>query len=488
MNVDNLIRILPNYTEKEIEVIKKAYEMAELAHRGQKRFSDDAYITHPLSTAIILAQFGMDPATIMAGLLHDTLEDTELTAKEIEDNFGADVLFLVEGVTKLGKIKYRGKGDIIKMVDRQILSLRKLFFAMAQDIRVVIIRLADRLDNMKTLEYVPKTKQKRIAVETIEVFAPIAERLGMGHIKGQLEDLSFPFAYPRQYNWIVKHTRIHYANRRAYLEKIIPIIGKHLTENGIEVVDIHSRIKHYYSLYRKLIKINMDAEKVYDLVALRIILPTTAACYEALGIIHQFYKPLPKLIKDYIAMPRPNGYQSLHTTVFCEGGNIVEIQFRTPEMHQHAENGIAAHWIYSESGKVHPPAGGKKTLIDKKELEWVLKLRKSIEEHDGQQFMENIKIEFLKNRIFVFTPRGDAKELPDGSTPIDFAYAVHDDIGNHTEGAKINGKISRLDYTLQQGDVVEIMKSKKPKPSQAWLRIVKTTKAKSSIKRFLVKK
>ncbi len=470
-----------NYSAADRLLVDKAYSMAESAHTGQKRFSGENYIVHPLMVAAILAELGMDATTISAGLLHDTLEDTDLTAKEINDGFGPDVLFLVEGVTKLGKIKYRGKADITRSVDRKVLTLRKLFFAMAEDIRVVIIKLADRLANMRTLYHVPKAKQKRIALETLEIYAPIAERLGMGHIKGELEDLAFPFAYPRQYNWILKHTRAQFANRRAYLEKIIPIIKNHLADNGIIPIDIHSRIKHYYSLYKKLIAKSMDAEQVYDLVALRIILPTMPACYEALGIIHKFYKPVPKLIKDYIALPRPNGYQSLHTTVFCEGGNIVEIQLRTPEMHYHAENGIAAHWIYAESGKVKDG----KTTINKKELDWVLKLRKSMEEQDAGQFMENIKIEFLKHRIFVFTPKGEAKELPDGATPLDFAYTVHTDIGNATAGAMVNGRIMPLDYKLKQGDVVEIIKSKKPKTSQAWLRIVKTSKARSDIRHFL---
>lgn len=483
----------PRFSDQDKKLTEKAFLISERAHHGQKRFSGEDYIVHPLATAQTLSEIGMDTTTIIAGLLHDTLEDTSLSAKEIKDNFGSDVLFLVEGVTKLGKIKYRGKTNIGQAADRQTMTLRKLFFAMAEDIRVVIIKLADRLTNMKTLEHVPLSKQKRIARETLEIYAPIAERLGMGHLKGELEDLAFPYAYPREYNWVIKHTRIHYANRRAYLEKIIPIIKKHLADNSITPIDIHSRIKHYYSLYRKLIALNRDAGKIYDLVALRIILPTTASCYEALGIIHQFYKPLPSRIKDYIAMPRPNGYQSLHTTVFCEG-NIVEIQLRTPEMHHHAENGIAAHWIYTESGKIKDGSrwglgkllpGSQKTLMNTKEVDWVLRLRKSIEEHDDKQFMENIKIEFLKNRIFVFTPKGEPKELPEGSTPIDFAYAVHTDIGNATSGAMVHGKIVPLDYKLKQGDVVEIIKAKKPRPSQAWLRVVKTSEARKRIKHFL---
>lgn len=466
-----------------LDIIERAYQLARLTHHGQKRLSGEDYITHPIAVANILARLNMDETTIAAGLLHDTLEDTALSPDEIEKNFGKNVLMLVQGVTKLGKIKYRGRADIKSALSREIMSLRKLFFAMADDIRVIIIKLADRYHNLETLEFIPKSKQKRIALETLEIYAPIAERLGMGHLKGELEDFAFPYVYPREFKWLTKHARVQLVNRKSYLESAIPAIRQHLIENGVKPINIHSRIKHNYSLYKKIVSHSMDIERVYDLAAVRIILPTVPACYEALGIIHKFYKPIPRLIKDYIALPRPNGYQSLHTTVFCEGGNVVEIQMRTPEMHAHAENGIAAHWVYSEAGKEHDG----KTSINPKEIEWVLKLRESIEKITSSSFMENIKIEFFKNRIFVFTPKGDIKELPDGSTPIDFAYAVHTEFGDLVRGARVDGHIVPLDYQLKNGQVVEIIKSKKPKPSLDWLRFVKTAEAKRRIKSYFAK-
>lgn len=496
MYPSDLLQLLENRTERDADLITKAFEVAKNAHGDQKRYSGENYIIHPLVVAMTLAKLGMDTPTIVAGILHDTIEDTSLTAKEIEAQFGKDVAFLVNSVSKLGKIHYRGKADIRKEGSREVMNLRRLFFAMAEDIRVIIIKLADRLHNMQTLEHVPKSKQKRIALETLEIFAPIAERLGMGHLKGQLEDLAFPYVYPREYRWVTKHARANYANRKSYLESIMPIIRQRLIDNAVEPLDIHSRIKHHYSLYKKVIDKNMDVDKVYDLVALRVILPDVSSCYEALGAIHKFYKPVPGLIKDYIAMPRPNGYQSLHTTVFCEQGNIVEIQLRTPQMHQHAENGIAAHWVYTESGKK------KDNIAKAKEVEWVFKLRDSLQQNETRLaaggfiphsnlsvgFMENIKIEFFKNRIFAFTPKGDVKELPEGSTPIDFAYAVHGGLGDVTAGALINGRIVPLDYKLKNGEVVEIIKANKPKPSLGWLRIVKTSGAKKKIRSFFANK
>lgn len=467
----------------DLDLVERAYQFAKYAHRDQKRLSGEDYTAHPVAVANILARLNMDATTIAAGLLHDTLEDTALNPDEIEKNFGKNVLTLVQGVTKLGKIKYRGKANIKSSLSREIMSLRKLFFAMAEDIRVIIIKLADRYHNLETLEFLAKSKQKRIALETLEIYAPIAGRLGMGHLKGDLEDLAFPYVYPREFKWLTKHARGQLANRKSYLENVIPIVRRHLAENGIVSIDIHSRIKHNYSLYKKIVSHSMDIEQVYDLVAIRIILPTVPTCYEALGVIHKFYKPIPRLIKDYIALPRPNGYQSLHTTVFCEEGNVVEVQMRTPEMHAHAENGIAAHWVYAEAGKEHDG----KTNINPQEIEWVLKLRESIEKISTSSFMESIKIEFFKNRIFVFTPKGNIKELPDGSTPIDFAYAIHTEFGNMVRGARVDGHIVPLDYQLKNGQVVEIIKSKKPKPSLDWLRFVKTAEAKRRIKSYFTK-
>lgn len=329
---------------------------------------------------------------------------------------------------------------------------------------------------MATLKSQPKEAQKRIALETLEIYAPIAARLGMGRLKGQLEDMAFPYVYPEEYTWLIKNVRDKYVDRKEYIEKTGPLIKRRLSDAGIKVIDLHSRAKYYYSLYQKIKRHDMDPEKVFDLVAIRIIVPDIKSCYEALGIIHKHYKPFPGLIKDYIALPKPNGYQSLHTTIFCERNRIVEIQIRTPDMHDHAENGIAAHWAYSEEGK-------KKIFrANLKETQWVSQLKQFLQEMKPQEGIEKLKIDFFKNRIFVFTPKGDVKDLPEGSNPIDFAYAIHTDLGHTLKGAKINGKIAQLNHKLANGDVVEIIKGKILKPSSDWLRTVKTTEAKKKIK------
>ena len=354
-----------------------------------------------------------------------------------------------------------------------------MLFAMAEDIRVILIKLADRYHNMETLKYQPRTAQKRIALETLEIYAPIAARLGMGKLKGQLEDMAFPYVYPEDYAWLIKNVKEKYTDRAEYIEKTRPVIRRYLTDAGIKVLDLHSRAKYHYSLYQKIERNNMEADKIFDLVAMRIIVPDIRSCYEALGVIHKFYKPVPGLIKDYIANPKPNGYQSLHTTIFCEKGRIVEIQIRTPDMHRHAENGIAAHWAYSEGGK-------KLFKADLKETQWVSQLKQFLEEMKPKDSLTNLKIDFFKNRIFVFTPRGDVKDLPEGATPIDFSYAIHTGLGHATKGAKINGKIVPLNHKLKNGDVVDIIKGKVMKPSTDWLRIVKTTEARKKIKSWFV--
>jgi len=459
--------------KKDPVLIKKAYGLAEKAHSGQKRLSNDDYIIHPLNVACFLAKLGMDPSTIAAGLLHDVLEDTDVTVESVKKEFGDDVAFLVEGVTKLRKMTSAVKSDGLHQGHLE--SFKKMIFATAEDIRVILIKLADKHHNMETLGFMPKTDQKRIAVETLDVYAPIAARLGMGYLKGELEDLSFPYAYPKEYSWLKKKIKEKYANRISYIEKTKPIIKSRLKEAGVPVIDLHSRAKHYFSLYQKLKLKDMDLDKIHDLVAMRIIVPDIKSCYEALGVIHKFYKPLPGLIKDYIALPKPNGYQSLHTTIFCEKGRVVEIQIRTEHMHDYAENGIAAHWAYSESGKKTPVSANAK------EIQWVSQLKKFLEESKTGDSFTNLKIDFFKNRIFTFTPKGDVKDLPEGATPIDFAYAVHTDIGHAVKGAKINGKIVPLGYELKNGDVVDIMKGKDKKPSFDWLKVVKTAFAKKAI-------
>ncbi|KKT82698.1 MAG: hypothetical protein A3B99_01775 [Candidatus Yanofskybacteria bacterium RIFCSPHIGHO2_02_FULL_44_12b] len=469
----------PAYNDEGKALIGKAFDFAETAHRGQKRLSGEDYINHPLHAAYFLSELGLDAVTVAGALLHDTVEDTPLNSKLIQEQFGKEVAFLVDGVTKLGKIEYASRDGLNKKdmdYARHLSSLKKMFFAMAEDIRVILIKLADRYHNMETLRYQNKQDQQRIALETLEIYAPIAGRLGMGRLKGQLEDLAFPYVYPDEYSKFVKMVKDKYADTNKYIERTKPVIKKHLTDAGIEVLDMHSRSKHYFSLYQKLKNRNLELDKVFDLVAMRVIVPDIKSCYEALGVIHKYYKPFPGLIKDYIALPKPNGYQSLHTTIFCEKGRVVEIQIRTEDMHDHAENGIAAHWAYSEGGKK------KVTIADKYEIQWISQLKKFLKETKLGESFTNLKIDFFKNRIFAFTPKGDVKDLPEGATPIDFAYAIHSDLGHSVTGAKVNGKMVPLEFGLKNGDVVEIIKGKNKKPSFDWLEFVKTTEAKRRIK------
>ena len=500
---DLLQKILENKNFNDIDksLIQKAYNTAELAHRGQKRLSGEEYINHPLQAAYFLSELGMDATTIAACLLHDTLEDTDLKPEDIRRNFGQEILFLVEGVTKLGKIEYSpdpapslsasrhserwrawsgaSSAFTSKTALENIRSLKKMLFAMAEDIRVIIIKLADRYHNMETLKYQDLIAQKRIALETLEIYAPIAARLGMGRLKGQLEDMAFPYVYPDEYAWLIKNMKEKYADRMEYIERTRIIIKRHLADAGINVLDLHSRAKHHYSLYQKIKRHGMDPDKVFDLVAMRIVVPDIKSCYEALGVIHKYYKPLPGLIKDYIAIPKPNGYQSLHTTIFCEKGRVVEIQIRTPDMHEHAENGIAAHWAYSEGGK-------KIFKADLKETQWVNQLKEFLQDMKPREGLTNLKIDFFKNRIFAFTPKGDVKDLPEGATPIDFAYAIHTDLGHSLKGARVNDKMVPLDHKLKNGDVVEILKGKIFKPSFDWLKIARTTEARKKIKAWFM--
>jgi GTP pyrophosphokinase len=474
-----------NNTSGNVEIILKAYRFAKEAHQGQKRKSGEDYIYHCLGTAETLTKLKLDAETIAAGLLHDVLDDTKISPNQLKKEFGENILKLVKGVCKVGKIKYRGK-------ERAVENLRKLFLAMARDIRVILIKLADRLHNMKTLDALPKEKQERIALETLEIYAPLAYRLGIGELRGQLEDLAFVYVYPKEYQNIVNQVKDKYAQGKKYLQKITPLVKKKLARKGIRVIEIHSRTKHYYSLYKKLLRYDMDWHKIYDLVALRIIVPDIESCYAALGIIHKDWKPLIGRIKDYIALPKPNGYQSLHTTIFCQGGKITEFQIRTPGMHEEAERGIAAHWYYSEKKNLKDYI--KKTIFGQKlekenhkvleELTWVKQLQEWQKEKfsSPQEFLDSLKIDFLKDRIFVFTPKGDIIDLPEGATPIDFAYQIHSDIGHQCVGAKIDGKLSSLSDPLQNGQVVEIITQKNKKPSRDWLKFVKTNQAKSRIK------
>ncbi len=469
---DTLINaIQKNYPNADLDMVRLAIEFAENAHRGQMRASGEPYVNHSFRTAITLAEMKLNLPIIIAGLLHDIPEDTNISLKEIEKNFGKDIAQMVDGITKLGKLKYRG-------VERYAENLRKMFLAMSKDARTIFIKFADRLDNLKTLFYLPQDKQKRIALEAIEIYAPIANRLGMGEIKGQLEDEAFRYVYPGEYEWTRHFIDDRVAKKENYIQKVCGILRSELPKNEIKIIDVHGRRKHLWSLYEKLLRYNRDIDKVHDIFAVRVIVPTLSDCYAALGIIHQRWKPIKGRIKDYIAQPKPNGYQSLHTTVFCEDGEMIEIQIRTEKMHEEAEYGVAAHWFYDE--------GGKKKDLQGTQIKWLEDLAKIQREMKGKDFLkslEEIKLDIFQNRIFVFTPNGDVIELPEESTPVDFAYAVHSEIGSKCVGAKVNDEMVSLDKKLLSGDIVEIITDKNRKgPSSDWLSFVKTRGARDKIK------
>ncbi|MBL7155120.1 MAG: bifunctional (p)ppGpp synthetase/guanosine-3',5'-bis(diphosphate) 3'-pyrophosphohydrolase [Candidatus Portnoybacteria bacterium] len=473
--------------ELDFGLIEKACFFAQENYQGLTRLSGQTYLDHCLEIALDLAKMKLDSASIAASILHETLERTKLTKDKLRKNFGQEITFLVEGVTNVGKIEHQ-------KTERSLENLRKLFLTMAQDIRVVLIKSVNRLHGLKTLHVFPLEKQKRIALETLEIYAPLTYRLGMGELKGQLEDLAFAYAYPQEYQKLISQVKDKYIQGKEYLQKIIPLIKKILAREGIKVIEVHARAKHHYSLYKKLQRYDMDWHKIYDLVALRIIVPDIESCYATLGIIHKKWKPLIGRIKDYIAIPKPNGYQSLHTTVFCQGGKITEFQIRTPEIHKEAEYGIAAHWYYSEErgvrGYIKKRILGKKPAKElKKELTWVKQLQEWQKEKfsSSQEFIDSLKIDFLKDRIFVFTPQGDIIDLPEGATPIDFAYQIHSDVGHQCSGAKIDGKLSSLSQLLQNGQLVEIITQKNKKPNRDWLKFAKTNEARSKIKAWFKK-
>lgn len=461
-------------TKKDGDLLLRAYELAEKAHEGQKRASGEPYFNHVFETSKILAGLGMDIKTIVAGLLHDVLEDTAVTEDELEKKFGGDILSLVKGVTKLGTLKYRGH-------ERHVESLRKFFVAMANDLRVVVIKFADRLHNLTTLEHLREDKRKRIAIESIEVYAPLANRLGMGKMKSELEDAAFPYAYPKEYAEIEEILKDKSELNKKSLDEVRSVLEKELSKNKIKSVEINDRMKHKYSLYRKLLKYNKDIDKIYDLVALRVIVKSVEDCYRVLGIIHSIWKPLPGRIKDYVALPKPNGYQSIHTTIFTGLGGIAEIQIRTKEMHAEAEYGIAAHFAYKEDGEDAKNKHNSK-------YKWIEELQ-NLHYMPGkpQNFIEHLKMDFFNDRIFILTPKADVVDLPADSSPIDFAYSIHSDIGDHTSGAKINGKMSPITSTLKNGDIVEIITNKNSNPSSKWLEFTKTTVAKKHIRIYLEK-
>lgn len=473
-NSKEIIDLIPGASKKDIALIERAYNFAEKAHEGQKRLTGEPYFNHVFETSKIIAQLGMDAQTIAAGLLHDVLEDTAITEDQIKDEFGDDILFLIKGVTKLGTLKYRGH-------ERHVESLRKFFIAMANDLRVVIIKFADRLHNLRTLQFLREDKRERIAVESIEVYAPLANRLGMGKLKGEIEDAAFPYAYPAEYKQVEEIIKGQKDTFQKNLNEVRIELEKELKKNKVKYVEIDYRIKHKYSLYKKLLKYDMDIEKIYDIVALRVVVDTVEDCYRVLGLVHSIWNPLPGRIKDYIAVPKPNGYRSIHTTIFTGLGRVAEIQIKTQEMHTEAAYGIAAHFAYKEHGN-------KKKKTDKDKFKWVEELKElKYSPDDPKKFIDHLKMDFFNDRIFIFTPKGDVIDLPEESCPIDFAYSVHSDIGDHTFGAKVNSKMVQLFTQLKNGDIVEIITKKDSRPSGKWLEFVKTSIAKKHIKSYLEK-
>lgn len=510
--VDTVTQKLISPTSADKELVTRAYAFAKKAHEGHTRYSGEPYLNHLTEVARMLAEIGMGARTVAAGLLHDVIEDTAVTAEELRTEFGDEVLFLVQGVTKLGSVRYYGS-------DRHNESLRKLFVATSQDIRVLIIKLVDRLHNMQTLEHVPKEKQLRIARETLEIYVPVAHRLGMGRIRKELEDLAFPYVYPEEYKKVIDLAKHTAKKSDEVLEKMRKSLQKRLAEAGLRNFHTSYRVKGTYSLYQKLKRREWDMDQIYDYLALRVVVESVEQCYQVLGIVHDLWRPMPKRMKDYIAFPKPNGYQSLHTTVITPSCTILEVQIRTEVMNREAEFGIASHIIYKNEQRgekessenkqswfsslipslfrpftwranTQPKPDQKKLIQEREHKEkiphWIQEIADAHKTNgEEREFFDGLREDFFSYRIFVFTPEGDVVDLPVGATPIDFAYAIHSDIGDHTAGAKVNNKLVGLDTELSNGDIVEIITSKNNKPTQKWLEFTKTSLARRRIRSAL---
>ena len=481
---DLIKRVRKYHPSDDISMIEKAYAIASEAHKEQKRKSGEPYIIHPLNVAFILADLELDKETIVAGILHDVVEDTIMTEEDLKEQFGEDVALLVDGVTKLEKIPLTSAQTDAKDVklEMQAENLRKMFLAMAKDIRVIMIKLADRLHNMRTLRYQKPESQQRIARETLEIYCPIAQRLGISKLKVELDDLSLKYLEPEIYYDLVDKIAVRKSEREDYIKSIVDEVSKHIDNAGIKA-HIDGRVKHFFSIYKKMKNQNKTLEQIYDLFAVRIIVDSVRDCYAALGVIHEMYKPIPGRFKDYIAMPKANMYQSLHTTLIGSNGQPFEIQIRTQEMHKAAEYGIAAHWKYKDA------SDGKK--VEAQEEEKLVWLRQILEwqrdSSDNKEFMNLLKsdLDLFSDNVYCFTPTGDVKNLPAGSTPIDFAYSIHSAVGNKMVGARVNGKLVTIDYVIQTGDRIEIITSQNSKgPSRDWLKIVKSTQAKNKINQW----
>ena len=479
---DLILRVKKYHPSDDISLIEKAYKVASEAHKDQLRKSGEPYIIHPLYVAIILADLEMDKETIAAGLLHDVVEDTIMTEQEIREQFGDEVALLVDGVTKLQKLQFTGNGDQPDRLEMQAENLRKMFLAMAKDIRVILIKLADRLHNMRTLKYQKPESQQRIARETLDIYAPIAQRLGISKIKVELDDLSLKYLEPEAYYDLVDKIAVRKNVREKYIQSIVDEVSEHIKNAGIKA-QIDGRVKHFFSIYKKMKNQNKTIDQIYDLFAVRIIVDTVKDCYAALGVIHEMYKPIPGRFKDYIAMPKENMYQSLHTTLIGTNGQPFEIQIRTFEMHKAAEYGIAAHWKYKEAsdGKKADDSEEEKLTWLRQILEWQRDMS------DNKEFMKLLKsdLDLFSDSVYCFTPSGEVKNLPAGSTPIDFAYSIHSAVGNKMIGARVNGKLVTIDYEIKNGDQIEILTSQNSKgPSRDWLNVVKSTQAKNKINQW----
>jgi GTP pyrophosphokinase len=471
---DILEKVSAYHTDADLDLVKKAYVYSAKVHQGQIRKSGEPYLVHPLEVAGLLADLKLDEASIVAGLLHDTIEDTLAKPEEIRDLFGQEVLDLVEGVTKLGTFQ---SSQAVSVEEKQAENFRKMLVAMAKDIRVILVKLADRTHNMRTLEHMQPEAQQRIAQETLDIYAPLANRLGIQWIKIELEDLAFKYLKPAEYADVETQLAQSQKDRQRFIADVVELLQTKLREAGL-LAEVHGRPKHVYSIWKKMRKNGLSSvTQLHDVVAFRLLLKTVPACYEALGLIHSLWKPVPGRFKDYIAIPKPNMYQSLHTTVIGPTGERIEIQMRTEEMHKIAEEGIAAHWAYKE-GKT----GGK----DEQKFAWLRQLMEWQQDlKDPREFLETVKVDLFTDEVFCFTPKGDVRSLPQGSCPIDFAYAIHSEVGAHCQGAKVNGKIVPLRYKLKNGDSVEILTGASVRPNKDWLAFVKTSRAQAKIRNFI---